>query len=196
MLQRVFAEYGTLLDAQVMWNTKLLAKGKRVNREFAFISFVTPEEAANAIRWLNGRFIEGITKDRDGLTVQYEAQGVGKSSVSQGHQPPPHLQQIINPAGAAQQTEQQMMLQQLQQQQQQQQGALELLMQQQQQQQWPHTGELALLQQLGLGQQELGQQQQGGPCVGGVIFEDSTVGGAAAPTPSSAPPVAQAGQGM
>ena len=29
-----------------MWNTKLLAKGKKVNREFAFISYATPEEAA------------------------------------------------------------------------------------------------------------------------------------------------------
>eukprot|EP00775_Hariotina_reticulata_P005202 gene5202-5440_t len=55
MLQRVFGEYGTILDAQVMWNTKLLAKGKRVNREFAFISYSTPEEAGNAIYWMHGK---------------------------------------------------------------------------------------------------------------------------------------------
>lgn len=65
---------------QVMWNTKLLAKGKKVNREFAFISYSTPDEAATAIQWMHNAYIEGLTKDRDGLTVQYEAQGAGKGS--------------------------------------------------------------------------------------------------------------------
>ena len=62
-----------------MWNTKLLAKGKKVNREFAFISYTTPEEAATAIRCMHGAYVEGLTKDKDGLTVQYEAQGTGRS---------------------------------------------------------------------------------------------------------------------
>jgi hypothetical protein len=60
-----------------MWNTKLLAKGKKVNREFAFVSFTTPEEAEAAIRGLHRVYIEGLVKDKDGLTVQYEAQGFG-----------------------------------------------------------------------------------------------------------------------
>lgn len=82
-LKEYFQQYGSIIDIQVMWNTKLLAKGKRVNREFAFISFSTQEEAANAIRWMHGCYIEGLTKDRDGLTVQYEAQGT--STNKQGH---------------------------------------------------------------------------------------------------------------
>lgn len=112
-----------------MWNTKLLAKGKRVNREFAFISYSSPEEAGNAIRFMHGRYIEGLTKDRDGLTVQYEAQGVGKppAQASQGQQ-----QQQPGFVGPPPATQQHFLLQQLQQQQQQQQGALQLLMQQQQ----------------------------------------------------------------
>lgn len=133
---------GLLHHLQVMWNTKLLAKGKRVNREFAFISFTTPEEAGNAIHWLNGRFIEGITKDRDGLTVQYEAQGVGKAT-GRGHDPPLHLQEIVRFGLTGQQQQQQMILQQLQQQ-----NALDLLTHQQQQP-WQHASNLALLQQLG-----------------------------------------------
>jgi RNA recognition motif-containing protein len=68
-----------------MWNTKLLAKGKKVNREFAFISYSSQEEAATAIRCMHGTYVEGLTKDKDGLTVQYEAQGTGRN------------QQIITP---------------------------------------------------------------------------------------------------
>ncbi len=63
-----------------MWNTKLLAKGKKVNREFAFISYSTPEEANTAIHWMHGGYVEGLTKDRDGLTVQYEVQGSGQGA--------------------------------------------------------------------------------------------------------------------
>jgi hypothetical protein len=81
-----------------MWNTKLLAKGKRVNREFAFISYSTPEEAGNAIYWMHGKYIEGLTKDKDGLTVQYEAQGMGKST---SHAVPPGLQQHMQQLAAA-----------------------------------------------------------------------------------------------
>jgi RNA recognition motif-containing protein len=102
-----------------MWNTKLLAKGKRVNREFAFISYNTPEEAGNAIRCMHGRYIEGLTKDRDGLTVQYEAQGVGKPGSSQAqlaHQQQQQQQQPFVPPVA---TQQHFLLHQLQPQQQQ-----------------------------------------------------------------------------
>jgi hypothetical protein len=152
---------------QVMWNTKLLAKGKHVNREFCFIrcgaasssaataasnggataasnggataasnsapmasnamhacacaafspwlrvreavgqqahaharmlqargtcahpparpparacSFSTPDEAGAAIQAMNGAVIEGLVKDMDGLTVQFEAQGFGQGA--------------------------------------------------------------------------------------------------------------------
>jgi hypothetical protein len=148
---------------QVMWNTKLLAKGKRVNREFAFISYTTPEEAGVAIRHMHGRYIEGITKDKDGLTVQYEAQGVAKPSqlaqaaALQQLGAAAVLQQQQSAAAAA--AQQQLLLQQFQQQQQQQ-GALQLLYQQQQQQQ--QQGQLALLDLL----QQQQQQQQGGALMG------------------------------
>ncbi len=43
-----------LLTRQVMWNTKMLARGRRVNREFAFISFRTQLQAARALHWMHG----------------------------------------------------------------------------------------------------------------------------------------------
>jgi hypothetical protein len=125
-----------------MWNTKLLAKGKRVNREFAFISYNSPDEAGNAIRNMHGRYIEGLAKDRDGLTVQYEAQGVGKPT---GLQPPPSAQQAFAPPAA---TQQHFLLHQIQQQQQM------LLQQGQQAEQAGLTQHIGELQQPG--EQQLG----------------------------------------
>jgi hypothetical protein len=58
-------------------------KGKKVNREFGFLSFSTPDEAATAIRWMHGAVVEGLSKDGDGLTVQYEAQGSSKPAKAQ-----------------------------------------------------------------------------------------------------------------
>lgn len=133
---------------QVMWNTKLLTKGKRVNREFAFISYKSPDEAGNAIRAMHGRYIEGLTKDRDGLTVQFEAQGVGKGS-AQGQLPPQQQQGAFVPPVA---TQQHFLLHQLQQQQQQQ-GAMQTLMQ-------PQLSDQAGFLQAGDLQQAPQQQQQ------------------------------------
>jgi len=111
-----------------MWNTKQRGKGKKINREFAFLSFSTPEEASTAIRWMHGACIEGLTKDTDGLTVQYEAQGTSKPAVAQAqaaqaaalaaglHGPAPHagllqqqlaLQQQLQHARALQKQQQQ-----------------------------------------------------------------------------------------
>lgn len=177
-----------------MWNTKLLAKGKRVNREFAFISYTTPEEAGVAIRHMHGRYIEGITKDKDGLTVQYEAQGVAKPSpLAQAAA----LQQLGAAAALQQQqsaavAQQQLLLQQFQQQQQQQ-GALQLLYQQQQQQ-----GQLALLDLL---QQQ--QQQQGGSALMGLGSPNVSGGGlgfgaagtSSSPSGSTLPPHLPGGSG-
>lgn len=59
-------------------------KGKKINREFGFLSYTTPDEAASAIRWMHGACIEGLTKDSDGLTVQYEAQGTSKGGALRG----------------------------------------------------------------------------------------------------------------
>eukprot|EP00878_Enallax_costatus_P004278 GHUV01004509.1.p1 GENE.GHUV01004509.1~~GHUV01004509.1.p1 ORF type:complete len:808 (+),score=279.60 GHUV01004509.1:271-2694(+) len=50
LLLSYFGKYGNVVDVQVMWNTKMLARGRRVNREFAFISYSTPLEAARAVR--------------------------------------------------------------------------------------------------------------------------------------------------
>lgn len=55
-----------------MWNTKLLVRGRLVNREFGFVSYSKPEPAAAAIRHLNGNNMPGLSKDNSGLTVQYE----------------------------------------------------------------------------------------------------------------------------
>ena len=136
-----------------MWNTKLLAKGKRVNREFAFISYSSPEEAGNAIRGMHGRYIEGLTKDRDGLTVQYEAQGVGKPGPQGGGHLAPQQQGSFVPSPA---TQQHFLLHQLQASQQQQQGALQMLLQQQQ------SDQVASAMQLPGELHQQQQQQQGG----------------------------------
>lgn len=57
---------------QVMWNTKMLARGRRVNREFAFISYSSPLEAARAVHWLDGCRLPDMEKDKNGVTVEYE----------------------------------------------------------------------------------------------------------------------------
>jgi RNA recognition motif-containing protein len=72
------------VPAQVMWNTRQLQKGKKINREFAFISYATPEEAQRAINFMHGKCLEGLTKDSDGLTVQYEAIGSSKKKKNMG----------------------------------------------------------------------------------------------------------------
>jgi hypothetical protein len=57
---------------QVMWNTKMLARGRRVNREFAFISYASRLEAARAVHWLDGCRLPDLEKDKNGITVEYE----------------------------------------------------------------------------------------------------------------------------
>eukprot|EP00879_Flechtneria_rotunda_P011422 GHRR01011931.1.p1 GENE.GHRR01011931.1~~GHRR01011931.1.p1 ORF type:complete len:174 (+),score=90.62 GHRR01011931.1:378-899(+) len=173
-----------------MWNTKLLAKGKRVNREFAFISFSSEAEAANAIAWMHGRYIEGLTKDKDGLTVQYEAQGLSK----QGPQQPPSAAPAValpvpmwaaNPAlqapAAQQQQKQQLLLQQLQQQ-----NALQQLLVQQQAQ----HDQATLLHQL----QELQQQQQPGNAL--LLATQGVYGTPPAPSGVLNPPPSGPGSGL
>jgi hypothetical protein len=61
-----------LLPFQVMWNTKMLARGRKVNREFAFISYSSPLEAARAVHWLDGCRLSDLEKDKNGVTVEYE----------------------------------------------------------------------------------------------------------------------------
>ncbi|KAF6255433.1 hypothetical protein COO60DRAFT_1702833 [Scenedesmus sp. NREL 46B-D3] len=67
-----FGKYGDVVDVQVMWNTKMLARGRRVNREFAFISYASRLEAARAVHWLDGCRLPDLEKDRNGITVEYE----------------------------------------------------------------------------------------------------------------------------
>jgi hypothetical protein len=66
---------------QVMWNTKMLARGRRVNREFAFISYATPLEAARAVHWLDGCRLPDLEKDKNGITVEYE-NGEGEANTA------------------------------------------------------------------------------------------------------------------
>lgn len=58
-----------------MWNTKQLVRGRKINREFAFISFLASESAHEAIRWMHGTYIPGLVKTPDGLTVRLESDG-------------------------------------------------------------------------------------------------------------------------
>lgn len=51
---------------------RMLARGRRVNREFAFISYSTPLEAARAVHWLDGCRLVDLEKDKNGITVEYE----------------------------------------------------------------------------------------------------------------------------
>jgi hypothetical protein len=64
-----------------MWNTKMLARGRRVNREFAFISYASPLEAARAVHWLDGCRLPDLEKDKNGITVEYE-NGEGEANGS------------------------------------------------------------------------------------------------------------------
>lgn len=50
----------------------MLARGRRVNREFAFISYSSPVEAARAVHWLDGCKLSSLQKDDNGVTVEYE----------------------------------------------------------------------------------------------------------------------------
>lgn len=50
----------------------MLARGRRVNREFAFISYSCPLEAARAVHWLHGCCLADLQKDSRGVTVEYE----------------------------------------------------------------------------------------------------------------------------
>lgn len=84
LLAEYFGRFGTITDMQVMWNTRQLSKGKKINREFAFISYGTPEEAQRAIGIMHGKCIEGLAKDSDGLTVQYEAIGSSRKKKNLG----------------------------------------------------------------------------------------------------------------
>ncbi len=70
---------------QVMWNTKMLARGRRVNREFAFISYSHAREAARAVHWLDGCSIPSLEKDRAGITVEYESTRTGGNEQGSGH---------------------------------------------------------------------------------------------------------------
>lgn len=78
-----FGKYGNVVDVQVMWNTKMLARGRRVNREFAFISYASPREAARAVHWLDGCRLPDLEKDRNGITVEYE-NGEGEAGSGSG----------------------------------------------------------------------------------------------------------------
>lgn len=47
-------------------------RGKKVNREFAFLSFETPLGAARAAHWLDGCRVADLQKDGGGITVEAE----------------------------------------------------------------------------------------------------------------------------
>ncbi len=51
----------------------MLARGKKFNREFAFISFETEEQAAAAVDHLDGTNNAKLEKDERGVTVEFES---------------------------------------------------------------------------------------------------------------------------
>lgn len=61
----------------------MLARGRRVNREFAFISYASPLEAARAVHWLDGCRLADLEKDKNGVTVEYE-NGDGDAAAATG----------------------------------------------------------------------------------------------------------------
>jgi hypothetical protein len=55
-----------------MWNTKMRGRGKKVNREFAFLSYASRLDAARAVHWLDGCRVADLQKDGGGITVEAE----------------------------------------------------------------------------------------------------------------------------
>jgi RNA recognition motif-containing protein len=50
----------------------MYSRGRKVNREFAFISYNTPAEAQHAVQCLHGLQVPDLQKDATGITVEYE----------------------------------------------------------------------------------------------------------------------------
>jgi len=48
------------------------SRGKKVNREFAFLSYASRRDAARAVHFLDGCRILGLQKDEGGITVEAE----------------------------------------------------------------------------------------------------------------------------
>jgi hypothetical protein len=56
-----------------MYNSRKMHKPKDKwrSREYGFVDFATPAEAARAIVWMDGAEIPELMKDRAGIIVQY-----------------------------------------------------------------------------------------------------------------------------
>jgi hypothetical protein len=71
-----------LLPPQIMYNSRKMHKPKDKwrSREYGFIDYATPEEAAKAIVWMDGVELPDLMKDTCGIIVQY-----AKPTGSNGH---------------------------------------------------------------------------------------------------------------
>jgi hypothetical protein len=66
---------------QIMYNSRKMHKPKDKwrSREYGFIDYASPEEAAKAIVWMDGVELPDLMKDTCGIIVQY-AKPTGSSS--------------------------------------------------------------------------------------------------------------------
>jgi hypothetical protein len=62
-----------VLTLQIMYNSRKMHKPKDKwrSREYGFIDYASPEEAAKAIVWMDGVELPDLMKDTCGIIVQY-----------------------------------------------------------------------------------------------------------------------------
>jgi hypothetical protein len=68
-----FSRFGTVVNVKIMYNSRKMHKPKDKwrSREYGFIDYASPEEAAKAIVWMDGVELPELVKDTCGIIVQY-----------------------------------------------------------------------------------------------------------------------------
>ena len=71
---------------QIMYNSRKMHKPKDKwrSREYGFIDYATPDEAAKAILWMDGVELPDLMKDTCGIIVQYAKPTGGNGGGSSG----------------------------------------------------------------------------------------------------------------
>eukprot|EP00882_Tetradesmus_deserticola_P002062 GHRQ01002210.1.p2 GENE.GHRQ01002210.1~~GHRQ01002210.1.p2 ORF type:complete len:272 (+),score=153.08 GHRQ01002210.1:116-817(+) len=80
-----FSRFGSVVNVKIMYNSRKMHKPKDKwrSREYGFIDYGSPEEAAKAIVWMDGVELPDLMKDTAGIIVQYaKPTGSGEPSAA------------------------------------------------------------------------------------------------------------------